>query len=95
MAIKSDLVQVKIFSPYEVIFEGQAKAVVSKNSQGDFGIITQHANFITLVQNEKIYIHLQNGEKREFLFPMAIVFNANNLVKIYTDILAQPSKKII
>jgi F0F1-type ATP synthase epsilon subunit len=87
-------VKVKILTPYEVIFESEAEAVVSENTTGSFGILPEHANFITLVQNKPITVHFDKDKKKEFQFPLAIIYASNNVVKIYTDILAQPLQKV-
>lgn len=89
------LLQVKIISPNKVIFESQAKSVSSKSSLGPFDILPQHANIIALIQRTPISVVLADGKKMEFKFPMAIVYNIKNVVKIYTDILAQPNIEIL
>jgi F0F1-type ATP synthase epsilon subunit len=76
------------------LYEAEAEAVVSENSAGSFGILAQHANFITMVQNKPIEIVIDKDKKRTFKFPLAIIYTTQNQVKIYTDILAQPSQKI-
>lgn len=88
-------IKVKILTPYEVLFEGQADAVISENTDGSFGILPQHANFVTLVQNKQIIIQLDKDNKKEFRFPLAIIYTSNDVVKIYTDILAQPLQRIV
>lgn len=78
--------QIKIFSPKQTIFEGQALVISSKNSAGKFDILPQHANFITLVENQPITIFLPGKKSLNFNFPKAIIYASQNLVKIYTDI---------
>lgn len=85
MAIK--LLKVLILSPKQIIYEGEALAVSSKNSTGKFDILPQHANFITLVENQPITTTLQTGKRLVFKFPMAIIYNSDNVIKIYTDII--------
>lgn len=82
----NQLLQVKIISPKEDIFAGLALSISSKNSAGKFDILPEHANFITLVQNEQIIIKTQDKQIKTYKFPLAIIYNANNKVNIYTDI---------
>lgn len=81
-----NILQVKIFSPRSIVFEGQADSVSSQNSAGIFDILPQHANFITLVQNIPIIIRSKEKGDQTFQFPLAIVYNTSNRVHIYTDI---------
>lgn len=77
---------VRIASPKEVIFEGEATSVSSINSSGKFDILPYHANFLTLIENKPIYIRKPNHEVASFTFPVAIVYNRENRVDIYTNI---------
>ena len=43
-----DTLQVRIVSPKGEVFKGEATAVSSRNSVGNFDILPQHANFVTL-----------------------------------------------
>lgn len=90
----AETLEVIIQTPNKIILRSKALAVSSKSSLGPFDILPRHANLIALVQNTPITIILENREKVEYIFPMAIVYNIKNIVKIYTDILAQPDIKI-
>lgn len=82
----------KISSPGGIVFEGDVFSVSSKNLSGKFDILPQHANFITLIENEPINIILPNREKKSFNFPFAIVYNSKSFVRIYTDIQGMGAK---
>lgn len=58
MASKNTLT-VKIISPTQTIFDGEAYAVSSVNSSGKFDILPFHANFISLVQKQPIYLRVE------------------------------------
>jgi F0F1-type ATP synthase epsilon subunit len=87
----AETLEVIIVTPNKVILRSKALAVSSKSSLGPFDILPRHANLIALIQNSPISILLENKQKVEYIFPMAIVYNLKNVVKIYTDILAQPA----
>ncbi|MBI4036816.1 hypothetical protein HY385_00110 [Candidatus Daviesbacteria bacterium] len=81
-----EVLQVKIISPKETLFEGPALSVSSKNTVGKFDILPEHANFITVVKDEPIIIRQPNKPDVTFKFSFAVIYNNNNQVKIYTDI---------
>ena len=75
---------VRIISPQELILDEDAQSVSSKNSQGPFDILSQHANFITMVEKNPIIIRDTAGKEQKFDFPMAIIMATENRVDIYT-----------
>ena len=78
--------KVKILSPREVIFEGEASSVSSQNLSGNFDILPLHANFITLIENNTIKVTALDKTVTSFNFPVAIIYQINNQVNIYTDL---------
>ena len=67
MANKNTLT-VKILSPTQTIYDGEAFSISSVNSLGKFDILPFHANFITLVQKVPIVLRVRKkdaGEKAE------------------------------
>ena len=81
---------VRIISPQQLILDTEAQSVSSKNVQGNFDILPQHANFITLVENSPIVVRLAGQKPISYKFPLAIILNRENHVDIYTYI--QPPK---
>ncbi len=75
---------IRIISPQELILDAQAKSVSSKNSQGSFDILPQHANFITMVEKAPILVRVKDQKTQKFDFPMAIILATDNQVSIYT-----------
>ena len=55
----SNALNVKIISPTQTIFEGEAYSVSSSNSTGKFDILPFHANFITMVQKKPILLRVK------------------------------------
>lgn len=77
---------VRIISPKQVIFQGFASSVSSKNSAGPFDILAEHANFITVIENHPIIIRPVGKKPVVFTFPLAIIYTSQNTVNIYTQI---------
>lgn len=61
----STTLNVKILSPTQTIFEGEALSVSSANSAGKFDILPYHANFITLVQKSPVILRIKKKEAQE------------------------------
>jgi len=78
--------QVKISSPQEILFNGKARSVSSKNSRGPFDILPEHANFITIIENQNIDIVDEKGAKMTIKVEQGILHQANDIVSIYTNI---------
>lgn len=77
---------VRIISPQQLILETEASSVSSKNLQGPFDILPQHANFITIIEDSPIIVRVPNQKKATFNFPLSIIFVTENKVNIYTYI---------
>lgn len=82
----SQFLNVKIIAPKEEVFTGQATSVSSINSQGKFDILPQHANFITIIENQPLIIRTIDKKILNFKFPLAIISVTQDKVNIYTDI---------
>lgn len=77
---------VRVISPKEILFSGEAHSVSSKNSKGRFDILPFHANFLTFIENQSITVKTLDNKTKEFKFPFAIIYNDNNKVDIFTEI---------
>jgi len=84
------VLNVRIVTPKQILFEGIASSVSSVNSAGKFDILPEHANFITIIENNPIIIQGVDKEITTYNFPLAIIYTAKNIVRIYTS-LQQPS----
>lgn len=58
-----NLLKVKILSPTQTIYDGEAVSVSSMNSFGKFDILPFHANFITLVQKTPVVLRVRKKGK--------------------------------
>lgn len=84
---------VRILSPQQLFLDTLASSVSSKNLSGSFDILPQHANFITVVENQPIVVRINKQKPITFQFPLAIIYTTNNQVNIYTYIQPQIDKK--
>ena len=84
---------VRIISPQQLILDTEAESVSSKNLQGVFDILPEHANFITVIEDYPIIVRAVNQKPLEFKFPLAIISVTENKVNIYTYIQPDLEKK--
>ncbi|MGI0133759.1 MAG: FoF1 ATP synthase subunit delta/epsilon [Candidatus Micrarchaeaceae archaeon] len=57
-----NILHVKVWSPFQVYFDGDAKSVSGVNGTGPFDILPQHRNFITLLDACNLVLQTQDGE---------------------------------
>lgn len=86
MAKKSEEFKIRISNPGEVVWEGNVTALSSENSQGKFDVLSQHANFITIIKDKPITLRFCDGSTKDYNFPRAVIYNRNNQVFIHTQI---------
>lgn len=82
---KPPLLNVKVTSPDQVIWEGQAMWVSSTNSKGNFDILPLHANFMTIIENKPIKIKTEE-KLLEYTYPHAVIHASKNNVRIFANI---------
>lgn len=59
-----ELLRVKVHSPYQTYFDGDAFSISALNSTGPFDILPRHHNFMTLLLPCELHIHSPLGDKR-------------------------------
>ncbi len=89
----SNSLHVRIISPQQLILDTEAESVSSKNLDGPFDILPQHANFITMIENFPITVRVPDQKPQVFTFPLAIMLVTDNKVSIYTYIQPDLEKK--
>ena len=80
-----ELLKVRVISPRQDLFAGQALSVSSVNSVGPFDILPEHAKFVTLVENQKVVLRLVDKTIKEFSFGLAIIHVHENQVNIFIN----------
>ena len=61
----------------KVLYSGQAYAVTAVNEKGNFDILAEHENFITIIK-EKVIIHPTLKENKEIQIE-------NGIIRVYKD----------
>lgn len=79
------LIYVRAKSPAQTFYEGEAFAVSSSNTEGNFDILSGHANFITIILGNPIRITKPDKSVVEIKPKQAILYVVSDKVFLYTD----------
>ncbi len=84
---KADLykLKVKLFSPFQTYFQGEAVSVSAFNEVGPFDILAQHSNFFSLLTAGDVTINTGYQEVKVNV-PNGIVRCSNNMVTLFVNI---------
>jgi F0F1-type ATP synthase epsilon subunit len=82
-----DTLKVRITRATQLLWEGEAKSITSKNTDGPFDVLAMHANFVTLIRGEPIKVNQIDGTEVTHSFKYAVMYVQGNNVKIYADFL--------
>jgi F0F1-type ATP synthase epsilon subunit len=75
----------KIQTPREILFEGPVLALSSRNTDGKFDLLAQHANFISIIDNQPITIIKPDKTRQVFNFTQAIVYLVRDRTIVFGD----------
>ena len=68
----------------KMLYQGPAWAISSTNVRGNFDILPNHSNFITLIKNQ-VVVHTEQGEQK-FSFKDGALWITDNVVKVCLSI---------
>ena len=68
-----------------VILEEDISGVSSKNKKGKFDVLTNHANFISIIEGALI-IHQKDGREKEMAVDNGIIKVRENTIEVYLGI---------
>jgi F0F1-type ATP synthase epsilon subunit len=77
--------QVKVYSPFKVYFNGEAQSISAVNETGPFDILPRHHNFMTLVSPGDIIIRAERGEEK-FRISRGIMHVKADQVIVFLDV---------
>lgn len=76
--------RVKIFSPNQTYYEGEALSLSASNARGEFDILAGHVNFFCLI--DRCQIRLDAGyQKFEFPANRGVLKVTNDAVTVFLD----------
>ncbi|MBN1168338.1 hypothetical protein JXA63_00450 [Candidatus Woesebacteria bacterium] len=75
-----------------LIFEGQVKNLTSINDDGEFDVLSYHANFISLI-NEKLILRLLDNTDRVIKFDRGVMRVVDNNIDVYLGVKEENKSK--
>lgn len=76
---------VKIFSPLKVFFEGTAVSVTAVNKTGPFDVLLDHINFFSILSSGDVVVN--TGEDKVTIpIDKGVIRVSNNVVTVFTNI---------
>ncbi len=76
---------IKIYSPYKVYFDGDAKSISAESATGPFDVLPKHHNFITLLEPCDAIVRTAKGEETVRISGGVMHVKADDLV-IFLDV---------
>lgn len=81
-----ELLDVKIFSPREIFYEGKAIAVSAKNKTGNFDVLAYHHNFISLIEEGDVTVTTESNQRIKVSLRPSLMRVVNNTVTVFADV---------
>ncbi len=83
--VKKEKFALKIFSPYETYYQGEAVSLSAGNETGSFDILAGHVNFFTLISGGKVRV--ETGFQRlEFPVSRGILRVHGDTVTLFANV---------
>ncbi len=79
-------VNVKIYSPFKVYFNGPAKSISAENDTGPFDILPKHHNFMTLLNAGEIKVAKASGGEQRYRIARGVMHVKKNQVIVFLDV---------
>lgn len=84
--LDTDSIYVKVYSPYQVYYDGDAKSISAENDTGPFDILPKHHNFMTLVNEGEVVIRAEGQEDQKIRISRGVLHVRNNKVTLFLDV---------
>ncbi len=78
--------QVKVYAPFKVYFEGEAFSVSAVNAIGPFDILPRHHNFLCMLVPCVIKIKTASGEEKQIKAHRALMNVKADRVVVFMDV---------
>ena len=78
--------EVKVYAPFQVYFEGDAYSVSAVNETGPFDILPRHHNFLCMLVPCNLMIQPVEGEKKILKIHRALMHVKANRVVVFMDV---------
>ena len=77
---------IKVYAPYKVYFDEDAKSISGANATGPFDILSRHHNFITLLSPCELAIQKLDGSQQLIRISRGIMHVKADQVIVFLDV---------
>lgn len=84
-ALDGSTINVKIYSPFKIYFDGPAKSISAENDTGPFDILPKHHNFMTLLNPGDVTVVRESGEQK-YKIARGVMHVKKNQVIVFLDV---------
>ncbi len=77
--------KIKLFSPYQIFFEGEAISLSARNQTGPFDVLYDHINFFSLLEAGEVRINI-GAEVRKFPIENGLIKITDNNVVLFANV---------
>jgi F0F1-type ATP synthase epsilon subunit len=81
----STTIHVKVYSPFQVYFDGEATSISAENDTGPFDVLARHHRFITLLNPCELDIRASSGDKK-IKISQGVMHVRDNKVTVFLDV---------
>jgi F0F1-type ATP synthase epsilon subunit len=83
---ESSTMRVKIYAPFKVYFDGEAKSMTAVNKVGPFDILPQHHNFISLLEPSDVIVRSDTKEEFKMHINQGLIHVKADIVRVFIDV---------
>ncbi len=84
-SIDPTMMEIKVYSPYQIYFDEQAYSISAVNDTGPFDILKGHHRFLTLLSPCELLIRAQNGEEK-IKISRGVMYVKEDKVTVFLDV---------
>lgn len=78
--------RVKVYAPFKVYFDGQAKSMTAINRIGPFDVLPKHHNFISLLEAGDIVVRTEGKDDFKMHINRGIMHVKADIIRVFLDI---------
>jgi F0F1-type ATP synthase epsilon subunit len=84
--LKATNMRVKVYAPFKVYFDGQAKSMTATNRIGPFDVLPQHHNFISLLEPGEVIVRIEGSDDFKMHINRGIMHVKADIIRVFLDI---------
>ncbi|MBX4201384.1 hypothetical protein KW803_00610 [Candidatus Saccharibacteria bacterium] len=78
--------QVKVYAPFKVYFDGKATSLTATNRVGPFDVLPQHHNFISLLEEGDILVRADGQDDFKMTIKKGIMHVKADIIRVFLDV---------